>query len=461
MSHTDPNRPRYHLTTDNWMNDPIPFWHDGAWHVYFQHNPNAAVWGDMHWGHAVSRDLIHWETLPVALAPTPGGADQDGVWTGCVTRRPADGKFLALYTGIPRLKDPFTQVQCVAESDDLVTWSKPRAEPIIAAPPEGYGACFRDPQVFDGPDGSVYMVVGGELPGGEGGVAFLYRADDASLERWTYLCPLFVGDRRTGHDFECPDFFPLGDGSAERRWVLLTSRDRTWWHTGRLTGDMRFERDAFAPCDTGAFYAGKSCVGPDGARVLFGWLREERPVEEQAAAGWSGVLSLPRLVTVGPDGHPRFAPAPELPALRAGSQPFFRLSRRFTSGLAAATADDSIPLAELPLQAEVTLRVTRPTADIETESPVFGLAFSDATGTHRDIGSAPVEASGEPLDLRLFLDGSVLEVFVGGRVCWTQRHYWNAAADRITLCVNVRGGTLDVAAEAWNLTPEIGPSKNL
>ena len=81
------------------MNDPIPFYRAGAYHVYFQHNPAGAYWDTMHWGHAVSTDLAHWRELPLALSPTGGGPDAEGCWTGCVVED--GGLFRVLYTGIP------------------------------------------------------------------------------------------------------------------------------------------------------------------------------------------------------------------------------------------------------------------------------------------------------------------------------------------------------------------------
>src|SRR6266566_6183675 len=76
----DPLRPQYHLLpAKNWMNDPNgPMHWNGRYHMFFQYNPNAAVWGDMHWAHAVSEDMIHWRHLPIALAPSPGQSDADG-----------------------------------------------------------------------------------------------------------------------------------------------------------------------------------------------------------------------------------------------------------------------------------------------------------------------------------------------------------------------------------------------
>src|SRR2546430_15929114 len=85
---------------------------------------------------------VHWEELPIALAPTPGGPDQDGCFTGCVVEE--GGRFHILYTGIPRLQ-PLHQVQCLASSEDLITWEKYLGDPAIAEPPDGFGECFRDP----------------------------------------------------------------------------------------------------------------------------------------------------------------------------------------------------------------------------------------------------------------------------------------------------------------------------
>src|SRR5712672_1804859 len=79
----DPQRPAYHLLPSHgWINDPCgPVYWQGHYHMFFQYNPHAAVWGDMHWAHATSPDMIHWQRLPIALAPTPGGPDSEGCFT--------------------------------------------------------------------------------------------------------------------------------------------------------------------------------------------------------------------------------------------------------------------------------------------------------------------------------------------------------------------------------------------
>src|SRR5882762_9466245 len=97
---SDPLRPQFHLLpAKNWMNDPNgPIYWKGMYHMFFQYNPGAAVWGDMHWAHAVSPDMIHWKHLPIALAPTPGWDDADGCFTGSAVDDHGTATFL--YTGV-------------------------------------------------------------------------------------------------------------------------------------------------------------------------------------------------------------------------------------------------------------------------------------------------------------------------------------------------------------------------
>ena len=315
---TDLHRPVYHFAAPpgTWINDPVPYYDHrmGRYHVFLQHNPGAAVWGDMHWLHVSSTNLTDWENHGIALAPSriQGDSDFCGVWTGCITRRPSDGRYIALYTAIPT-NEPFTQVQCAAFSDDLMTWEKYENNPLpgLSEKPDGYGDCFRDPQTFLGPDGKWYCVIGGEQRNGAGGVVFLYEATDDTLLHWQYRHLLFEGGPETGYDFECPDFFPI-PGST--KWMLITSRGKSWWHVGTLDKEtMCFTREAWGECDNELFYAAKSCVGASGERLLWGWIREGRSEAEQVAAGWSGVLSLPRRIreTVGCSRY--FEPTVRLP----------------------------------------------------------------------------------------------------------------------------------------------------
>ena len=146
----DRNRPVYHFSPQNWMNDPIPFFTNGEYHIFFQYNPHGSFWGTMHWGHAISKDLIHWEELPVALTPSPDGIDKEGCFTGCIIKN--NYKYYLFYTGVSQL-NPLHHHQCLANSSDLISWEKYQNNPLNIKKHAGYGDCFRDPFV------SIYALI--------------------------------------------------------------------------------------------------------------------------------------------------------------------------------------------------------------------------------------------------------------------------------------------------------------
>jgi beta-fructofuranosidase len=268
----DPMRPRCHLLpVRGWMNDPCgPIYWKSRYHMFFQYNPDAAVWGDMHWNHAVSPDMVHWQRLPIALAPTPGSADQDGCFTG--TAVVANGKPSLLYTGVQKvapeqatLRDGNSNLresQClaIAADDTLRTWRKLPA-PVIAAPPPGMQVTgFRDPSPWRQGETWYCVIASGQR--GVGGSVLLYRSAD--LRTWEYLHPLAAGKWGgktgpnpvdTGEMWECPDFFPL-DGKH----VLIHSTEgQTLWQSGTLdTAAMLFHAEQQGILDHGTYYAPKT-----------------------------------------------------------------------------------------------------------------------------------------------------------------------------------------------------------
>ena len=224
----DPMRPQYHLQpARGWMNDPCgPIYWGGRYHMFFQYNPHAAVWGDMHWAHAVSPDMIRWRRQPIALAPTPGGPDQDGCFTGTAVvadgnphpalHRRAQGadRQATLRDGNSNLRE--TQCLAVAEDDALLHWRK-LPQPVIAAPPAGMDITgFRDPSPWrEEKEGPWYMVVASGRRG-VGGNVLLYKSSD--LQPMAIPASVAQGKRSgkaganpvdTGEMWECPDFFAL------------------------------------------------------------------------------------------------------------------------------------------------------------------------------------------------------------------------------------------------------------
>jgi beta-fructofuranosidase len=183
------------------MNDPNgPIYWQGKYHMFFQYNPNAAVWGEMHWAHAVSPDMVHWEHLPVALAPTSGGYDSDGCFSGSVVIHEDVPTFL--YTGVKSVAPAeatlhdgthnFLEVQCLATSDDPQLRSLTKlAAPVLLPPRDLKLTGFRDPCVWR--DGYLWYMGVGSGQRGVGGQVLLYRS--TNLRQWEYLHVLASGKR--------------------------------------------------------------------------------------------------------------------------------------------------------------------------------------------------------------------------------------------------------------------------
>lgn len=297
-------RPRlqYHFEPKTgWMNDPNGLvYFNGMYHAFFQHYPHAPHWGPMHWGHAVSKNLIDWEELPIALYPDKEYEHQEGgggCFSGSAIVR--DGVLYLIYTSVSKA---LGQTQSVAMSNDGVHFEKYENNPVIRNFPADGSADFRDPKVTE-IDGIYYMVVGS----GKDGVAkiLLYRSDN--LLEWAYVGVLFEG-AEYGNVAECPDFFPFGD-----KYVLMFSNLATLG-TEFLYGDFdgqRFtpiscHRIEHGPC----FYAPQSFLDPNGRRIVIGWLYSWKKACDEGA-DYAGALTIPRELTISADGKLRLFPVSE------------------------------------------------------------------------------------------------------------------------------------------------------
>ena len=319
---SDRHCPTYHLRAPHGgINDPCGLvWRGGEYHMFFQWNAR--------WGHAVTRDLLHWKVLPIALTATPGTCDEGGCWSGSASD--AGGTPVILYTGvdIPTRERPreFRQVVCLATgSDDMVRWRKHPGNPVVGSPPPGMDVTgFRDPALWR--EGDDWYMINGSGIRDRGGTALMYRSGD--LKRWEYLHPLCTGGPDVTNPYwECPDFFELGG-----RHVLLVSKMsplllyatvnpcRVMFSTFYSVGtyrDHRFTAESNGNTDAGgSFYAANTLLDGKGRRLLWGWVWDGRSQEAVRAAGWSGVMSLPRVLTLGPNGALHYEPPEELKALR-------------------------------------------------------------------------------------------------------------------------------------------------
>lgn len=215
-TNTDTYRPSYHFTPAyGWMNDPNGMvYKDGEYHLYFQYNPYGSKWGNMHWGHAVSRDLIHWEELAPAIARDTLGHIFSG--SSVVDERNTagygKGAIIALYTSA---SDKNGQIQCMAYSNDRGrTFTKYEGNPVLT-PFDGLRD-FRDPKVFWYEKGKCwYMIVSADKE------TRFYKSKN--LKQWDYVSAFGKGMGQQPCQYECPDFFqlPVNGDPRNKKWVMI------------------------------------------------------------------------------------------------------------------------------------------------------------------------------------------------------------------------------------------------
>jgi levanase/fructan beta-fructosidase len=326
VSVAEPFRPEWHYTSErNWLNDPNGLVYlNGTYHLFYQHNPFGAEWGNMSWGHATSRDLLHWEEQPVAIACDEHEAIFSGsaVFDGQNTSgfgTPDNPPLVAIYTSAYSDASPLAgrQAQSLAYSlDEGRTWTKHQGNPVL----DRASADFRDPKVFwyDGGAGSYWVMVAVEAVQRQ---VVLYKSSD--LQAWEQLST-FGPANATGGVWECPDLFELPvDGNPEdTRWVLIVNlnpggvaggsagqyflgefdgvefRSESTVTEGLQQDDERM-RD-YRWLDWGRdYYAAVSFSNvPDGRRIMIGWMNNWDYARSTPTGGWRSAMSLPRDISL-------------------------------------------------------------------------------------------------------------------------------------------------------------------
>lgn len=322
-SYREPRRPQYHFSPPaGWMNDPNGLvFHAGRWHLFYQYHPASTTWGPMHWGHASSVDLLHWQHHPIALQPE----GPQFMFSGSVVVDTANtagfgaGSLVALYTrhdtAAEQAGQRNYQSQHLAYSEDGgLTWAPfdNESKPVIPNP--GAAKDFRDPKVFWHEATKRWVAV---LAAGDH--VELWAAPD--LKRWAKLSEFGQGLGSHGGAWECPDLFPLpveNSSTGERQWVLLVSvgsgapngGSGTQYFVGHFDGERfmldeesGFERDVQAGravwLEEGRdHYAGVTWANaPGDQRVLIGWMSNWDYAQQVPASTWRGAMTLP--VTLG------------------------------------------------------------------------------------------------------------------------------------------------------------------
>lgn len=311
-------RTAFHFQPEkNWMNDPNgPLLYKGWYHLFYQYNPNGAVWGDIAWGHAVSTDLVHWLHLPLAMKADQW-YDANGVWSGSATIL-SDGSVVMLYTGST---NESVQVQNLAYPSDpsdplLLSWTKHPGNPVLVPPPGTGPKDFRDPTTaWLTSSGKWRITIGSKV--NRTGVSLVY--DTVDFVNYELLPGYLHGVPTTGM-WECIDFFPVSstedvglDTSAngpDVRHVVKASLDDDrhdyyavgTYHEGNATwipDDPSIDVGIGTRYDYGIFYASKSFYDhKNKRRVLWGWIGESDTELADVTKGWASLQGIPRTVTL-------------------------------------------------------------------------------------------------------------------------------------------------------------------
>lgn len=448
----DPHLPLYHFVSpENRLNDPngLCYW-KGNWHLFYQAYPPEDP--RQHWGHAVSKDLIHWRDLPIAIYPNP----EYQVYSGSALVE--DDRVIAMYHG--------TRVgNMVATSSDplLLNWEKVAGKAVVPMTENSSDLPYYvyDPNIWK-KDGSYYSMSGGIRDDGPEGRQvlsnYLFKSDD--LENWEYMHEFIEGDRFSalGDDGACPYFWPIGDRHILPFYSHISGGQY-------FIGDYEKDRDKFVVTQHGKFNFGASRPGGvhaptaapdgDGGVVIIFNMNDAKPSE-----GWNQIMSLPRRLTLDEDGKLAQEPMGDIESLRYGKQSVTQQSLPANEEIvlnsiqgnaieivAEIDPEDS-PMVEInvlrsPDKQEYTRiaffkkrgmyqgrNYNRPRS--KEWKPLFNSLLtieSSYASVLPDVLSrapetAPIYiADGETLKLRIFIDKSVIEVFANGRQCVAMRVY--------------------------------------
>jgi len=470
-----PYRPQYHFSPkQNWTNDPNGLvYFEGEYHLFYQYNPFGSQWGHMSWGHAVSRDLVHWQELPVAL-PEENGVmiftgstlvDEHNTSGFCANGKPC---MVAVYTGhTPKTASkPALQTQNLAYSNDRGrTWKKYGGNPVLNLNMSD----FRDPDVFWSEEGKRW-VMAVSLPN-DHKIRFYGSAD---LKRWEQLSEFGPAGGVAGQ-WECPNIFrlPVDGDPKNTRWVLkvglnpggLQGGSGEQYFIGRFDG-ARFVNDTAAAVTLWSDY-GKDCycaltfnnLPPAQRPVMMGWMNNWQYANQVPTAPWRGQMTVPRELTLAstPEGNRlRQQPLKLLPSLRGKHE----VSK---DGSAAVGASFEMMAAIKMGQAKQAGwkmfsedgSYTLIGYDGVLHEVFVDRTHSGLTGFSKDFPArtaAPLPNPGEQLLFDILVDRNSVEVFAGeGRVTLTNLIFPKSEPKRMEFYSDAPGSAQALGADVWAL----------
>lgn len=315
-------RPNYHFTPAyGWMNDPNGMvYKDGEWHLFYQYNPYASVWGNMHWGHAISRDLVNWEHLPVAIAPDGVGTIFSGSCVIDSNNTAGFGKdaIVAIYTS-----SGDAQIQSIAYSNDNGrTFRKYPGNPVLISNQGN----FRDPKVFWHEETSKWIMilaVGKEV----------HFYSSANLKDWAFESAFGAEYGNHGGVFECPDIMELPvEGTSYKKWMVIVNINpggpsggsATQYFTGDFDGktftcESRPETVKWMDYGKDHYATVSFANAPDNRHVVMAWMSNWQYAGAVPTMQFRSANSVPRELSLyksGDEHYLKVIPSPELDALR-------------------------------------------------------------------------------------------------------------------------------------------------
>lgn len=425
----DWHRPVYHFMPEkNWINDPNgPIYFNGEYHIFYQYNPNGASWGNIHWGHASSTDLVHWRVWPIALFPSRE-LGEEHCFSGCVVINKGVPTLFYTSIGIGERDQVSGAQQWMATSEDgMLTWKKDKNNPILTDSIHGETVIkeWRDPFVWED-HGAWYMVLGGSHDGR--GCVLLYRSHN--LIDWEFLNKIMDGPEFT---WECPNLFRLGTKHV----LIYSPGGPVRYHIGTLNDDFTFTDESEGWIDRSGwegYYAPNSLVDYKGRRIMWGWLTENPRGKWEK--DWAGVHSIPRILSLGDDNRLRMHPAEELTLLRRNHLHLTDLQ------LTDQEMDINIKGPSLEILAQVQLIDSASAVYFKVLRSVDGeeetvISFDPQTGKiaidreksslsdlpHKTILTGSINTEGEFVTIHIFVDHSVIEVFADYQECISTRVY--------------------------------------
>jgi len=449
----DKSRPVYHFRPPaQWMNDICgAIYYKGYYHIFYQLNPFGDGWGSTgsSWGHARSKDLIRWEHLPIAIVPMAHRGELR-CNSGCVTLD-GHGRPMIFYTFVPARGDATRhgkreQWAAIPLDDQLLQWRRVKDGPLMAAGingvPAGINGGWSDPFVFK--SGGRTFVTFKSC----GGV--VCEAQNKELTEWKYA------GKMEGVSGECPNFFALQD-----KWVLLRSTTQPSYRIGQFHADriaFTEEADKGGTVDYGygpkwrnlwgrGFYGTNVLFDGRGRCVLFGWVSGFK-----AGCGWNGCMSLPRILTLDKDQRLIQTPAPELQKLRGKHHAISDLKLTGEEKRLDGVAGDTL---------EIVARFTAPGAKAfglkvrQSDDGRDAITIRYANGTLNVAGTeVPLKPEGDSKSLRLhlFLDKSVLELFINDGAASVTRVEYPGEKDLGVSAFAESGSVTLKSFDAWEMT---------